>query len=98
MNTAVSVTGRKNCTSGTATRARPNPVNPLTTLAKKMIPDMASIVGTVTTLLLIDSHFPELFGKVSDLTVPAGNLFLKGGAALKDLAHPAVTGKYVKRH
>ena len=43
MNTAVSVTGRKNCTSGTATRARPNPVNPLTTLAKKMIPDMASI-------------------------------------------------------
>jgi len=71
MNTAVSATGIKNWTRGTATKARPNPVNPLTTLAKKMMPDMANNVGTVITLLLINCDFPELFFKASDLAVPA---------------------------
>jgi len=71
MNTAVSVTGIKNCISGTATRARPNPVNPLTTLAKKMMTDMANTVGTVITLLLIYCYFPELSCKLFYFAVPA---------------------------
>jgi hypothetical protein len=53
MKTAVSVTGIKNCIRGTATSARPNPVNPLTTDAMKMISDSATIFHAVIILFRI---------------------------------------------
>lgn len=53
MKTAVSVTGMINWISGTATRARPKPVNPLITEATKIISDRAMILPAVTILLLV---------------------------------------------
>jgi hypothetical protein len=67
----INIHGRQYRTSGTATRARPNPVIPLTTLPKKMMPEMTNNVRIVITLLLINRYFPELFLKEADLTIPA---------------------------
>jgi hypothetical protein len=53
MNTAVSVTGRKNWISGTATSARPKPVNPLIMDARKMISDKAIILVALITLFAV---------------------------------------------
>jgi|GEM_PF-3677649 len=67
----INIPGRRYRTSGTATRARPDPANPPATLPKKMMPEMPNNVRIVITLLLINRYFPELFLKAADLTVPA---------------------------
>ena len=60
MKTAVSVTGNRNCIRGTATSARPKPVNPLTTEAIKMISDRARMFPAVIMLFVVQCHLPEL--------------------------------------
>jgi hypothetical protein len=63
IKTAVSETGRKNCISGTATSASPNPVNPRTREAMKIINESAIISFAGSMSFGIELNSPEFFSE-----------------------------------